>query len=88
VIGDVTDRTALIVDDLVDTAGTLAKVAQAIKRAGAREVLASATHAILSGQAIEMIERSPLSRLLVTDSIPLSPRRGAVTRSRCSPSRS
>jgi ribose-phosphate pyrophosphokinase len=73
VIGDVTDRTALIVDDLVDTAGTLAKVAQAIKRAGAREVLASATHAILSGQAIEMIERSPLSRLLVTDSIPLSP---------------
>jgi ribose-phosphate pyrophosphokinase len=73
VIGHVEGRTALIVDDLVDTAGTLVKVAEAIKRSGAREVLASATHAILSGPAIEKIEKSPLSRLLVTDSIPLAP---------------
>ncbi len=73
VIGDVVGRTALIVDDLVDTAGTLAKVAQAVKEAGAREVLASASHAVLSGRALEMIEGSPLSRLLVTDSLPLAP---------------
>jgi ribose-phosphate pyrophosphokinase len=73
VIGEVVGRTALIVDDLVDTAGTLAKVAQAVKEAGAKEVLASATHAVLSGKALEMIEGSPISRLLVTDSLPLAP---------------
>jgi ribose-phosphate pyrophosphokinase len=72
VVGDVEGRTALIVDDIVDTAGTLAKVAQAIKDAGAREVLASSSHAVLSGRAIEKIEESPVSRLIVTDSIPLA----------------
>ena len=72
VIGDVEGRTALIVDDIVDTAGTLTKVAEAIKTAGAREVLASCSHAVLSGHAIERIEKSPLSKLIVTDSIPLS----------------
>jgi ribose-phosphate pyrophosphokinase len=72
VIGDVSGRTALIVDDMVDTGGTLTKVAEAIKAAGAREVLASCSHAVLSGHAIERIERSPLSKLIVTDSIPLS----------------
>jgi ribose-phosphate pyrophosphokinase len=72
VIGDVEGRTALIVDDIVDTAGTLAQVANAIKNAGAREVLASSSHAVLSGRAIEKIEASPLSKLIVTDSIPLS----------------
>jgi len=72
VIGDVEGRTALIVDDIVDTAGTLAQVADAIKRAGALEVLASSSHAVLSGRALEKIEASPLSKLIVTDSIPLS----------------
>jgi ribose-phosphate pyrophosphokinase len=72
VIGDVEGRTALIVDDIVDTAGTLAQVADAIKKAGAREVLASSSHAVLSGRALEKIEASPLSKLIVTDSIPLS----------------
>ncbi len=72
VIGDVEGRTALIVDDIVDTAGTLQKVAQAIKEAGAAEVLASATHAVLSGCAASRIEQSPLSKLIVTDSMPLS----------------
>jgi ribose-phosphate pyrophosphokinase len=72
VVGEVEGRTALIVDDIVDTGGTLAKVAQAIKAAGAREVLASSTHAVLSGRALEKIGESPLSRLIVTDSIPLS----------------
>jgi ribose-phosphate pyrophosphokinase len=72
VVGDVEGRSALIVDDMVDTAGTLAKVAQALKDAGAREVLASSSHAVLSGHAVEKIEASPLSKLIVTDSIPLT----------------
>jgi ribose-phosphate pyrophosphokinase len=73
VIGDVEGRTVLVVDDIVDTAGTLTKVAEALKSAGAREVLASSSHAVLSGPAIQRINESPLSRLIVTDSIPLSP---------------
>jgi len=56
---------------IVDTAGTLTKVAEAIKAAGAREVLACCSHAVLSGHAIERIEKSPLSKLIVTDSMPL-----------------
>jgi len=72
VIGDVEGRTALIVDDIVDTGGTLAQVAEAIKKAGAVEVLASSSHAVLSGKALEKIEASPLSKLIVTDSIPQS----------------
>jgi ribose-phosphate pyrophosphokinase len=77
VIGDVEGRTALIVDDIVDTAGTLTKVAEAIKAAGAREVLASCTHPVLSGHAIERIEKSPLSKLIVTDTLPLPPEKRA-----------
>jgi ribose-phosphate pyrophosphokinase len=72
VVGDVEGRTALIVDDIVDTAGTLTKVAEALVSAGAREVLASCSHAVLSGDALEKIQKSPLSRLIVTDSIPLA----------------
>ncbi len=72
VVGEVEGRTALIVDDIVDTGGTLAKVAEAVKRAGAREVLASSSHAVLSGDALKKIEASPLSKLMVTDSMPLS----------------
>ena len=73
VVGEVEGRTALIVDDIVDTGGTLAKVAQALQDAGARDVLASSSHAVLSGNAMEMIQKSPLSKLIVTDSIPLTP---------------
>jgi ribose-phosphate pyrophosphokinase len=73
VIGDVEGRTCLIVDDIVDTAGTLAKVAVAIKAAGAREVVASSSHAVLSGNAVEKLQKSPLSKLIVTNSIPLPP---------------
>jgi ribose-phosphate pyrophosphokinase len=72
VIGDVEGRTALIVDDIVDTAGTLTKVAEALRNAGAREVLATASHAVLSGKAVERVQQSPLSKLIVTDSIPLA----------------
>src|SRR5262245_15109686 len=70
VVGDVEGRTALVVDDIVDTGGTLAKVAEALKQAGAREVLASCSHGVLSGQAMARIEEAPLSQLIVTDSIP------------------
>jgi len=80
VIGDVEGRTALIVDDMVDTAGTLAKVAEAIEAAGARQVLASCSHAVLSGSAIERIGKSPLEKLIVTDSIPLAPEKLASGR--------
>jgi ribose-phosphate pyrophosphokinase len=73
VIGEVEGRTALIVDDIVDTGGTLTKVAEAIQAAGAREVLASCSHGVLSGDAIRRIEESPLSKLIVTDSIPVRP---------------
>ena len=73
VIGDVRDRTALIVDDIVDTAGTLVKAAEALLDNGARRVFASATHAVLSGGAVERICRSPIERLVVTNSIPLQP---------------
>jgi ribose-phosphate pyrophosphokinase len=72
VVGDVEGRSALIVDDMVDTGGTLAKVAQALKSAGAREVLASSSHGVLSGAAVEKIEQSPISKLIITDSIPLA----------------
>ena len=70
VIGDVAGRTALVVDDIVDTSGTLVQVAAALKAAGAREVIASASHGVLSGNAMERIEQSALSKLIVTDSIP------------------
>ena len=73
VIGDVTGKTALVVDDMVDTAGTLTKVAEALKAAGAREVLASCSHPVLSGHAIERLEKSALAKLITTDSIPLAP---------------
>lgn len=69
VIGDVKDKTAIIVDDIVDTAGTLVQAARAIKEKGAKEVYACITHAVLSGGAIQNIENSVLSKLIVTDTI-------------------
>ena len=72
IIGDVEGRSCLIVDDMVDTAGTLCKAAEALKDHGAQRVMAYATHPILSGPAIENIEVSTLDSLVVTDTIPLS----------------
>ena len=72
IIGDVEGRSCLIVDDMVDTAGTLCKAAEALKEHGAQRVMAYATHPILSGPAIENIEGSALDSLVVTDTIPLS----------------
>ncbi len=71
VIGDVTDKDVFLVDDLVDTAGTLCKAAEAILHAGAKSVRAICTHPVLSGPAYERIEESVLSELLTTDTIPL-----------------
>jgi ribose-phosphate pyrophosphokinase len=71
VIGDVTDKVVVILDDMVDTAGTLIEAADAIMRNGAREVHASCAHPVLSGPAIERIENSALKTLFVTDTIPL-----------------
>jgi ribose-phosphate pyrophosphokinase len=71
VVGEVDGYTAVVVDDIVDTAGTLAAAAAALRDAGAREVMACCTHAVLSGAAIQRIEQSVLSELVVTDTIPL-----------------
>lgn len=71
-IGDVEDRTCLLVDDMVDTAGTLCNAAAALKRYGAKKVLAYCVHPVLSGPALERIQKSDLDELVVTDSIPLS----------------
>jgi ribose-phosphate pyrophosphokinase len=72
VIGDVRDRTCLILDDIIDTAGTLVKTCQALLDAGARQVYACATHAVLSGPAIERIAKSGLVECVVTNTIPLT----------------
>jgi ribose-phosphate pyrophosphokinase len=72
IIGDVEDRTCILVDDLVDTAGTLCKAAGALKAHGARAVYSYATHAVLSGPAIDNIRNSQLDQLVVTDTVPLS----------------
>ncbi|HZQ51391.1 MAG TPA: ribose-phosphate pyrophosphokinase [Bryobacteraceae bacterium] len=72
IIGDVRGKYCLIVDDLVDTAGTLVKGVEALLGAGAKAVTACATHAVLSGPAVERISKSCLKELLVTNSIPLS----------------
>ena len=71
IIGDVKGRTCVIMDDMVDTAGTLAKAAQALKNEGAIKVLAYCTHPVLSGGAVERIANSALDEVVVTDSIPL-----------------
>jgi ribose-phosphate pyrophosphokinase len=73
IIGDVRDQECVIVDDMVDTAGTLTEAARALTEAGARRVMAAITHPVLSGPAIKRIEESPLEDLVVTDSIPLRP---------------
>jgi len=82
IIGDVEDRSCVIVDDLVDTAGTLCLAAKALKDQGARMVVAYCTHAVLSGAAIRNIESSQLDMLAVTDSIPLRPNAKACSKIR------
>ena len=72
-IGDVSGRTCLLIDDIIDTAGTLCNAANALKENGAKKVVAYCTHPVLSGKAISNINNSSLDNLVVTDSIPLTP---------------
>lgn len=80
IIGDVNDRTCLIMDDIVDTAGTLCNAAFALKERGALAVEAFCTHPVLSGKAIDNIENAPLDKLIVSDTIPLRPEAAACTK--------
>ncbi len=82
IIGDVEGRTCVIIDDLVDTAGTLCNAAGALKDFGATKVVAYCTHPVLSGKAVENIEKSRLDELVVTDTIPLRPEAAACERIR------
>lgn len=72
IIGDVKDKTAIVVDDMIDTAGTLSKGGSALAEAGAKRVVAVATHPVLSGNAVTRIQDSPFERVIVTDTIPLA----------------
>jgi ribose-phosphate pyrophosphokinase len=71
VIGDIEGKDAIIVDDIIDTAGSMTKAAAALKDLGAKEVFACCTHPVLSGPAIERLENSVIKKLIVTDSIKL-----------------
>ncbi|MDP1708814.1 MAG: ribose-phosphate diphosphokinase [Gammaproteobacteria bacterium] len=82
VIGDVEGRTCILVDDLVDTAGTLCQAARALKEHGAAKVVAYSTHPVLSGPAVDNIMNSELDELVVTDTIPLRPVAAACPRIR------
>ena len=73
IVGDVRGKTAIIVDDIVDTAGSLTETAKALIKDGANDVFAAITHPVLSGPAVKRIEESPIEALVVTDSIPLRP---------------
>ena len=72
IIGEVSGKTAFIVDDMVDTAGTMTKAARALKEVGTEKVYASASHPVLSGSAVQRIEESVLEKVVATNSIPLS----------------
>jgi len=80
VIGAVEGRTCILQDDIIDTAGTIAKGATALKANGAERVIACAVHGVLSGPAIDRIEKSPIDKLIVTNTIPLSPAGAACSK--------
>jgi ribose-phosphate pyrophosphokinase len=73
IIGEVRDKTCVMIDDMIDTAGTIVQAVDALKEAGAAKVVAYITHPVLSGPAVERIEKSQLDELVVTDTIPLRP---------------
>jgi len=72
-IGDVKDKDVVVIDDMIDTAGTLIQAVEAVKREGARRVLACAVHGVLSGPAIKRIQDSALEEVVITNSVPLTP---------------
>jgi ribose-phosphate pyrophosphokinase len=73
VIGDVRGKSAILLDDMIDTGGTITQGTDALKKQGAKEIYACCTHAVLSGQAIERLEKSPITEVVVTDTIPRKP---------------
>jgi len=81
-IGDVRDKTAIILDDMVDTAGTLTQAAKALKENGAKAVFACATHGVLSGPAIERINNSEIEEIVLTDTIPLGDKAASTSKIR------
>ena len=73
IIGDVKDKKVMLVDDMIDTAGTLCNAARALKEiGGAKDIFACATHGVLSGPAIERIENSPISKCYLLDTVPVT----------------
>jgi ribose-phosphate pyrophosphokinase len=82
ILGDVKDRSCILMDDMVDTGNTLCEAAAALKENGARRVAAYCTHPVLSGKAIEILNKSVLDELVVTDTIPLSEEAQACDRIR------
>lgn len=81
-IGDVRDKITIILDDMIDTAGTLTQAAKALKLNGARTIIACATHGVLSGPAIERINNSDIEEIVLTDTIPLGDKGNATTKIR------
>ena len=73
IIGDVRGKHAVIIDDMIDTAGTVTLAAKAVLDQGAKSVIACATHGVLSGPAIQRIEESVITEVIISDTIPLSP---------------
>ena len=84
-IGEVENKDVIIIDDIIDTGGTIAKAADLMKSKGARSVRACATHAVLSGTAIERMEASALDEILLTDTIPLLTKSNKITVLSCAP---
>ena len=72
IIGDVSGKNCLMLDDMIDTAGTICQGAQALKDAGAKEIYAGCTHAVLSGPAIERLEKSVITKLVMLDTVALT----------------
>ncbi|HWN55903.1 MAG TPA: ribose-phosphate pyrophosphokinase [Methylomirabilota bacterium] len=72
-IGEVKNKDVVVIDDMIDTAGTLIQAVEAVKREGARRVLACAVHGVLSGPALKRIEESPLEEVIITNSVPMTP---------------
>ncbi|MFK8243550.1 ribose-phosphate diphosphokinase [Facklamia sp. 252] len=72
IVGEIKDKKCIIIDDMIDTAGTITLAAKALKEKGAREVYICCTHAILSGEAVQRLKDAPIEKVIITDSIPLS----------------